>query len=95
MKKNDFLNWFSDQNLNLQGWGVIVQDKKISKGDYSSVSIDCTCENSIWKIMKKGPDDRTSGSSELLFESKNEEQIFNDLKKYLEDMDYLNNYYEK
>ena len=36
--------------------------------------------------MKKGPDDRTSGSSELLFESKDEEQIFNDLKKYLEDM---------
>lgn len=95
MKENDFITWFSAQTLNLQGYVLIVKDKKISKDNYSSVSIDCTFENGIWRIIKKGPEDKTCGSSELLFESREEDQIFEDLKKYLEDMDYINNYYSK
>ena len=57
MKENDFITWFSAQTLNLQGYVLIVNDKKNSKDDYSSISIECTFENDIWRIMKKGPEE--------------------------------------
>lgn len=94
MKKNEFLEWFDNQKLNLNGYNVIVSNQLISKENTSPIVINCEYIESIWKISKQGPDDRTGGNSQLVYESNSEDTIFDNLKQYLEDMDYVNNYYK-
>lgn len=95
MKKNDFLEWFENQELNLNGYNVIVSNQLISKENTSPIAINCEFTAGIWKIFKQGPDDRTAGNSQLVFESNSEDTIFDNLKQYLEDMAFVNDYYRK
>lgn len=95
MKKNEFLEWFDNHELNLNGYKVIVSNQLISKENTSPIVINCEYIESIWKISKQGPDDRTGCNSQLVYESNSEDTIFDNLKQYLEDMDYVNNYYKK
>lgn len=95
MTKNEFLEQFENQELNLNGYKVIVLNQLLSKENTSPIAINCEFDANIWKISKQGPDDRTGGDSQLVFESSSEDNIFDNLKKYLEDMDFVNNYYTK
>lgn len=95
MKKNEFLEWFNNQELNLNGYNVIVSNQLISKDNSSAIAINSDFIANSWKIFKQGPDDRTGGNSQLVFESNTEDTIFDNLKQYLEDMDFVNNYYKK
>ena len=46
MKKNEFLEWFDNQELNLYGYKVIVS--LISKENTSPIVINCEYIASIW-----------------------------------------------
>lgn len=67
MKKNEFLEWFGNQELNLNGYKVIVSNQLISKENTSPIVINCEHIESIWKISKQGTDDRTGGNSQLVY----------------------------
>ncbi|MDD6963637.1 MAG: hypothetical protein PUJ52_01050 [Firmicutes bacterium] len=48
MKKNEFLEWFDNQELNLYGYKVIVSNQLISKENTSPIVINCEYIASIW-----------------------------------------------
>lgn len=94
MKEKEFLEWFENHKLNLNGWEVYVRNQLISKDNRSYISISCDFVDGIWKVLEDGPDDKSSHPPFLVYESENEDKIFDDLKQYLEAQDYFNNYYE-
>ena len=78
MKEKEFLEWFENHKLNLNGWEVYVRNQLISKDNRSYISISCDFENGIWKVLEDGPDDKSCHPPFLVYESENEDKIFDE-----------------